>query len=153
MEEEISKHALREQKKEEREKQQNKEKDINASKQRKSTIKKSILTVLGIAIVAYGIYIFLQLPGPHDDLAQCLTENGAIFYGSFECSACNQQKQLFGKSMEFVNYVECGPLSQTPLKVCTDAGVKLYPTWFVNDEKLEGLQSLNVLAEKTGCEA
>jgi hypothetical protein len=34
-------------------------------------------------------------PGPFDEFAQCITDSGAVFYGTEWCSHCKNQKALF----------------------------------------------------------
>lgn len=90
---------------------------------------------------------------PIASFAKCLTENGAVFYGSSTCGHCKAQKDLFGDAMEFVNYVECNPraVNSAPEK-CIAANIEAYPTWIIGDQKIIGMQRLEQLAEKTPCE-
>jgi hypothetical protein len=92
-------------------------------------------------------------PAQLDEFARCMTRNGAKFYGASWCTHCREQKDMFGESAQYVNYVECSPPgSQGQEKVCTDADVQAYPTWeFAGGKKEEGVQSLESLGEKTGC--
>jgi len=87
----------------------------------------------------------------NDEFAKCLTSKNATFYGSFECTFCNRQKEMFGNSMQYINYVECGPLDSPPNAACINAGIERYPTWIINGIKYLGLQQLNSLSELTGC--
>lgn len=73
-------------------------------------------------------------------------------YGAYWCSACQYQKDLLGKSWQYIDYVECG-ISDQPqqAETCEAAGVKKYPTWeFANGERVEGVLSPQELAEKSG---
>jgi thiol-disulfide isomerase/thioredoxin len=89
-------------------------------------------------------------PGLLDDFAQCLTDNGAIFYGTEWCPHCKNQKAMFGNSMQKVNYIDC---DKNKAK-CQEAGITGYPTWkFADGSSLSGTQFLSTLAEKTGCTA
>lgn len=110
-----------------------------------------LVTIAGL--VGYGIYDSKQ-PGKLDQFAQCINDSGTIFYGAFWCPHCQAQKQLFGKSVEFLPYFECStPDGQSQLQVCTDAGVEGYPTWvFPDGSRIGGEASLQTLAEKTGCQ-
>ena len=72
---------------------------------------------------------------------KCLTDKGAKFYGSFQCPACAKQKQLFGKSIKYVNYIECGALGQQN-KICNDANIDAYPTWVRGNDVKKGILSL-----------
>jgi hypothetical protein len=45
-------------------------------------------------------------------------------------------------------YVECDPKGINPRPdLCQKIGVKAYPTWVLNNERREGVQSLDQLAE------
>lgn len=92
-------------------------------------------------------------PGPHDPLAQCIADSGAIFYGAFTCPHCQEQKRLFGRSEKLLPYVECAlPGGQGQTQECVDANIQSYPTWrFSDGSELTGVQRLDSLAEKTGC--
>ena len=83
-----------------------------------------------------------------DEFANCLTENNAVFYGTEWCGYCNEQKRIFGDSMRYVNFVDCD-IQRT---ICDAQGIRGYPTWKINGEELLGVQSLQTLATKTGCE-
>ncbi|GIU69311.1 MAG: hypothetical protein KatS3mg002_0547 [Candidatus Woesearchaeota archaeon] len=86
-------------------------------------------------------------PGQFDDLANCLTSNGATMYGTEWCPHCKNQKQMFGTSFKYINYVDCDKY----MNECINAGVEGYPTWKINGTNYPGTQSLYVLAEKSGC--
>ncbi len=92
-------------------------------------------------------------PSIHDDFAQCLTDNGTKMFGAWWCPHCTNQKELFGKSFDKVNYTECSsPGSQQMNKICQDAGIEGYPTWeFADGSRLSGERSLEELGEKSGC--
>lgn len=87
-----------------------------------------------------------------DDFAKCLTDKGAKMYGASWCSHCQNQKQMFGASVEFAPYVECASADGGQTKVCTDAGIQGYPTWkFADGSENVGEASLQKLSEATGC--
>jgi len=141
--------------KEEREKLHQKHiEDKIKSEKTKKLVKKVIIYSVIILIIAAIVYIPIsssKKPGKYDEFAKCLTEKGLKFYGSFQCPACARQKELFGKSMKYVNYVECGPLSGPQNQVCKDANVKVYPTWILEDEIREGVLQLDELAQWSSC--
>lgn len=91
--------------------------------------------------------------GKYAELAQCLTDSGAKFYGVFWCQHCTAQKALFGDAAKNIPYVECSTADgKGQLKICKDAGVASYPTWiFADQSKLNGNIPLATLATKTGC--
>lgn len=92
--------------------------------------------------------------GNLDSFAQCLKDKGAIFYGAFWCSHCNNQKKAFGSSQKLLPYVECStPDGKGQTKQCTDAGIDGYPTWvFPDGSRQSGEIPLKTLADKTGCQ-
>jgi hypothetical protein len=105
-----------------------------------------------IAILLWG-FTASRGPGPPDTFAQCLADKGAIFYGAFWCSHCQNQKAMFGKSARLLPYVECStPDGRGQLPLCTEKKIEGYPTWVFPDGSREsGEVSLARLAEKTGC--
>lgn len=86
-------------------------------------------------------------------LAQCLTDSGATFYGAFWCSHCKKQKELFGSAEKMLPYVECStPNGKEQTQVCKDKGITGYPTWIFKDgSQLSGEASFAQLSEKSGC--
>jgi hypothetical protein len=81
-------------------------------------------------------------------LAQCLTDNGVIMYGTEWCGHCKNQKALFGEAFATVTYVDCDAQRQT----CLDAGVRGFPTWIdTAGNQYPGTQQLARLAEIGGC--
>jgi len=111
---------------------------------------------LAILIVGgFGASMYMKtLPGKYDGLAQCLKDNGAVFYGAFWCPHCQEQKKIFGNSEGLLPYVECSnPDGKSQTQICIDKGVQSYPTWeFADGSRLTGEQQPGVLAEKAGCE-
>ncbi len=83
----------------------------------------------------------------YDDFAKCLTEKGATMYGTEWCPHCQNQKKEFGKSVQYIDYVDCD-LNKNE---CLKAGVKGYPTWKIDGENYPGEQPLYRLASLTGC--
>ena len=84
-----------------------------------------------------------------DALAQCLTDNGVIMYGTEWCSHCQNQKAMFGDSFEKVTFVDCDENKPA----CLNAWVKGFPTWVdAAGNTYAGVQSLERLANIAGCE-
>lgn len=80
--------------------------------------------------------------------AECITQAGATFYGTERCSHCQNQKALFGASIEKVNFIDCDKQSA----LCQAAWVTWYPTWkFADGSVLQWTQPLETLAQKTNC--
>jgi uncharacterized membrane protein len=92
--------------------------------------------------------------GPAEiELAKYLTNKGAKMYSAYWCPHCYEQKQLFGKeAWEQVPNIECAAdAKKNPQpQVCTQAGVKGFPTWSINEKLDTGVKKLAKLAELTG---
>ncbi len=119
---------------------------------------KVFLIVLAVTIVGVLALGFLgkgstQRSTKYDAFAQCLSDKGAIFYGTFWCPYCKNQKKMFENSAK-IPYVECStPDANAQVQICIDKGVKSYPTWdFADGSRLTGAVPLATLAEKTACE-
>jgi hypothetical protein len=106
-----------------------------------------------VAIFVVGYYFAHKRNARLDAFAKCLTEKHAKMYGAFWCPHCQDQKDKFGSSFEFAPYIECGIKgSQAIAAVCTDAGIKRFPTWiFPDGTRVEGAHELEFLGEETGC--
>jgi thiol-disulfide isomerase/thioredoxin len=111
-----------------------------------------------IAIVIIGGLVSLLVvqakkPGKYDSLAQCINNSGTKFYGAFWCPHCQATKAMFGKSAKLLPYIECStPDSKGQLPVCTEKGIKGYPTWvFPDGSQISGEQTIQTLADKTKC--
>ena len=78
-------------------------------------------------------------------------------YGAYWCPHCHAQKERFGREAvtEVLGgaaqsvYVECSPQGRSGPQAgaCREAGIGVYPTWFIGGEKYEGNLSLQKLAE------
>ncbi|MFP4112248.1 MAG: hypothetical protein ACLFPQ_03530 [Candidatus Woesearchaeota archaeon] len=90
---------------------------------------------------------YSDLPGDYDSFAKCLSESGMIMYGSETCGACNSQKNLFGSSFQYVNYIDC----YENRAACTNAEIQYFPTWIYQGEKYVGVKSIQELSDITGC--
>lgn len=122
----------------------------------KQTRTYSLFAIIGVAgiFLAGAIVSDSQSAQIPDEFAQCLTEAGATMYGAFWCPHCQTQKDAFGKSFEYVDYVECSlPDRSGQTQECIDAGIESYPTWeFADGSRELGEVPLEVLGEITGCE-
>lgn len=113
----------------------------------------SILAI--VAVIAIFIFFAMQpkaAPADYDVFAKCLTEKGAKMYGSELCTHCQEQKESFGESWQYVTYVECHSQMGSQTQACTDAGIKAYPTWeFADKSRTVGTMEFDQLSEATGC--
>jgi len=110
-----------------------------------------ILGLMGIYVIGAPLLGNLISIGPKeydlDSFAQRLTEKGAVMYGLGTCSHCNEQKELFGDSFQYINYVECS-IEQS---VCREKGIEYVPAWEVNGEIVVGKHTLEELSEMYDC--
>lgn len=108
-----------------------------------------------VVLVIVGIFFIPNSAGStkYNAFAQCLADKGAKFYGAFWCPHCQAQKARFEAAASLLPYVECStPDGKSQLPMCTEKGVKQYPTWiFADGSQLTGEVELAALAEKTGC--
>lgn len=119
--------------------------------------KKILIIVTAVLVVSFFAALLINQqgqPGKFDEFAQCLKKNGAIFYGTFWCSHCQNQKKMFGKSAKYLPYIECStPDGRGQLAICKDKNIEGYPTWeFSDSSRLSGAIPLAQLSEKTGCQ-
>ncbi len=120
----------------------------------KSKIYSLVLVVLiVVAAGAAGYFAFGPKAGNSssnslDTFARCLSGKGFTMYGLYSCPHCQAEKELFGSSFQYVNYVEC---SENPQK-CTADNVEAVPTWIEpSGSRLVGTQTLQALSEASGC--
>jgi glutaredoxin len=113
--------------------------------------KKIIILVILLIIASYFVYNNYNKKN-YDDFAKCLTNKEVKFFGTFWCSHCKEQKKLFGNSVQYLNYVECDSRGKNPnQELCQKEGINGYPTWIINNTKIEGVLSLEELADYSGC--
>ena len=111
-----------------------------------------IAGIVAIAIVAIyfiGSYLTGQYVavGSYDDLAKCLTEKGTVMYGSDGCSACAEQKRLFGDSFQYVTYVKC----PEQINLCREKGIERVPSWEIDGKIYIGVKTPETLVTMAGC--
>ncbi len=123
-----------------------------------SFAKFAILSVIIIGIVLFSS-VFLQSKGlsaSQNDtlqigLAKHLTKIGAVMYGSYRCSHCAAQKELFGQAFRYIKYVECDPSAKgANPALCYEKGIELYPTWEIRGTFYAGVKSLEGLSNLSG---
>ena len=106
-------------------------------------MKKFLLLLPAILILSS----FSREPGQYDTLALCMTEKGAIMYGSDECTHCLSQKEDFEGSFDLITYVEC----RKQKAECEKEAIVNTPTWKIDGKRYMGRRSLSELAELSGC--
>ncbi|PIU20848.1 MAG: hypothetical protein COT15_05120 [Candidatus Diapherotrites archaeon CG08_land_8_20_14_0_20_34_12] len=86
------------------------------------------------------------------DFAKCLTSKGAKMYGTFWCSHCKSQKELFGDAFQYITYVECDLGGGKTAQECIENNIDGYPRWIINGKQYAGEQTFQELAQASGCE-
>ena len=110
-----------------------------------------------VILVAGGAFFLTSEPSEQQkevaEIAQCIKDSGAIFYGAFWCPHCAEQKKILGSRKFNYNYVECSTIDRKGLtQVCKDENITNYPTWkFADEETCTGSYSLAALASKSSC--
>lgn len=107
------------------------------------------------AVLGAALYVNHRDEHKHDNFARCLADRGVKMYGAYWCPHCQEEKEKFGASFEYVPYVECGIKgdARRVSQACTDAGIHLYPTWQFppTGERVERVFTLQELSDRTGC--
>jgi hypothetical protein len=112
-----------------------------------------IAIVIIIAFAAAYYFFWFKHTSRLDAFAKCLTAKQAKMYGAFWCPHCEEQKEKFGSSFQYAPYIECGIKGSKGIEpVCTQAGIKRFPTWiFADGTRVEGEHELDFLGQETGC--
>ncbi len=119
------------------------------SKFNKMAFNKFLITIIFLFFI---LIVSCNKDGKYDDFAKCLTEKGVKMYGAVWCPHCQNEKEMFGKSWQYMNYVECAAPNGGQAQACAQAGIELYPTWeFPNNEKIAEEFTIEQLSQKTGC--
>lgn len=119
------------------------------------------LTVILAMILVSGIMAGCKATAPVkaekpesklETLAKCLSEKGAKLYGTYWCSWCKRQKEIFKEAAQYLPYIECsvGETRETTPQ-CEEAGIARYPTWEIEGKNDPGFKKPEKLAELTGC--
>lgn len=109
--------------------------------------------LLVVLAMAYAVFAVPKDTRDYDGFAKCLTAKNMTLYGSQYCGHCSEQKDMFGASWQYVDYVECSsPSGFGQAQECADAGIQAYPTWMTSDGKqLLGRKSMEELSSLSGC--
>lgn len=87
-------------------------------------------------------------------LSQAITDSGAQFFGAGWCPVCTEQKELFEDGSQFLPFIEVTNPDRTTNQIGVDNNITSFPTWvFADGSRLEGLQSIETLMERTGVTA
>jgi hypothetical protein len=81
-------------------------------------------------------------------LARCMTDKGAVMYGTDGCSATRHQKAAFRDGFKYIKYVKCDEQES----LCDKNGIRYYPTWICRNKSISGSCPVEALAVFTGCD-
>ena len=126
------------------------------SSNKKSPIGKIIAVIIALGVLflfGFLVFSFATAGSEYKEFAQCLTEQGVKMYGAYWCPNCQEQKNVFGRSWKYIDYVECSlPNRGGQNEICNTAGIQSYPTWeFSDGSRVTGTQSLLKLSQSTSC--
>lgn len=108
---------------------------------------KLLIGIIAVVVIAFAVSAISSSASASPEFAQCLTDKGAVMYGTDWCKYCQKQKEMFGEAFSNINYINC----DENRAACELAGVRGYPTWEINGRTYSGLQQLEELAELSGC--
>jgi hypothetical protein len=112
-------------------------------------MKKTIIVIFVLSLFVLTSCGVEEATPEMQELASCLRDSGALFYGADWCHNCVTQKEMFASAVVDLPYIECTQQEQR----CAQADIKGYPTWiFADGSRVSGTQSLSQLAESSGCE-
>ena len=106
-----------------------------------------VLIAIGIVTWSFSGYFVEDDLTDLDKFSKCLSDNGATLYVSAYCGHCQNQKEMFGDSLQHLDLVECTEKQQ----LCQDMEITGVPSWIINGVTYTGVQSFEKLSELTGC--
>ena len=123
-------------------------------------IKKKTIIYIGIALLLiFLIFIGAKFTSfsifePEEEnnssiskaLAICIGEN-SVYYSQTGCPACLNQENMFGDNIKYINKIDC----KLDMQKCIDAKISATPTWIIDGQLYRGVQTIEKLAELTGC--
>ena len=102
--------------------------------------RRTLLWVGGALLIIIALVsVFAFRPGKYDAFAKCLTEKKVVMYGEDWCPYTQAQKNMFGKSFKYVDYQ-------------VKTGLRVRPTWVIDDKLYERVQSFETLSALSGCD-
>ena len=118
---------------------------------KKINIRKYAIFSLIILILIFSVasvYSYMKKPGSNDSFAKCISEKGAVIYGNDFCQYTNKQLNYFGNSKKYLNYVKCIDNKE----LCDSKAIKVTPTWEINGQMYEQVQTFEKLSAVSRCE-
>lgn len=114
---------------------------------------KIYLSLVAIIILIIAVILWIKnIRNPEnnidEEVIKCIASK-AVMYSQNGCSHCISQKNILGSYVSLFNIIECN--ENDNLKKCTEAGIIGTPSWIINNQKYEGVQSIAELKNLTGC--
>ncbi|MBT4384226.1 hypothetical protein HOD30_00590 [Candidatus Peregrinibacteria bacterium] len=109
-----------------------------------------------LALLIISIFAFTacgERDTTYDELAACIADSEASFYGAFWCHNCENQLDMFGDSKDLLPYIECAEGGKdAEVQLCLNEEISSYPTWeFADGSRITGTQTMETLADETNC--
>src|SRR4030042_4829345 len=104
----------------------------------------TISTIILILVIAGGIICWKDLHGStiQDTPAEAKwIGKHAVLYVQTGCIHCEEQEDLFGINVKYLNIIDCFKESQKCI------GIEATPTWIINGQKYEGKKTIKELKE------
>lgn len=105
----------------------------------------TIAIIVAVIILAYFL-INKAKPQTSEELAKCIGEKSKL-YVQLGCPHCKIQEDMFGDNFKYLNSTDCFYERDK----CISEGIEATPTWIINGQKYEGVQSIDTLKTLTGC--
>ncbi len=112
-----------------------------------------IITVFIVLIVATIAFFVIRgsiagsvIEPTSAEIARYIGEH-SVLYVQTGCIHCIEQEALFGDNVKYLNIVDCLIEGR---QECIIAGIDGTPTWVINGQKYEGVQTIEKLKELTG---
>jgi len=102
------------------------------------------ITIIVAVIILAIVLINASKNGVSKETAMCIANN-SILYVQFGCHACEIQEEMFGENYQYLNVIDCWFERER----CE--GITFTPTWLINNEKYDEVQTIEKLKELTGC--
>lgn len=109
----------------------------------------AILLILIFFIIIQIINLPKTIPSTTQDLknfTSCLNKNNVRMYGSIKNINSVSQMEMFGSSLENLNYIDCSERNEN----CRE--ILILPSWKIDNKLIHGAVSLEVLSKLTECE-
>lgn len=102
--------------------------------------------ILLVFILALFVVSGCILGGVSKATVECIASKSTLYIRT-GCPYCEEQKELFGENFDYLNVIDC---MEEPA-VCTTEAIAVVPTWVIDSEKIEGVQSIAKLKKLTEC--